>query len=228
MTFSITPLHIGTIIRKKTNMLFQCGDDTPTEFPLISFLLVGEDGRKFLVDTGGSTPDGKRWMPYWRPVNQNLENKLEEHGISPDEIEGVFFTHLHWDHAGNNALFKNAKFYVQKQEYLSVTERHMPGFEKELVLKSTYFLLDGDQTDIVPGISAVLTPGHSEGSQTIIVDTPAGKTAIAGDLFPTFENVSLKIPGGVHYDFDTNVASMNKVLSLGITILPGHEMSLIK
>lgn len=228
MTFSIIPLHLGTIVRKKANMVFQYGDDTMTEYPLISFLLVGKDGRKFLVDTGGSEPDGTRWMPYERPENQRLENQLKRHGTSQNEIEGIFFTHLHWDHAGNKALFQNAVFYAQKQEYLSVLEKNLPGFEKELVLKSTYVLLEGDQERVVPGISVLLTPGHSEGSQTVIVDTTAGKTALAGDLLPTDENVSLKTPGGGHYDLDMITASMTKVLSLGISVLPGHEMSLVK
>lgn len=136
---------------------------------------------------------------------------MKWHGTSPNGIEGIFFTHLRWDHDRNNALFQNAVFYAQKQECLSVAEKNLPGFEKELVLKSTYVLLEGDQERVVPGISVLLTQGHSEGSQTIIVDTTAGETALAGDLLPTYENVSLKTPGGGHYDLDTITARMNKV-----------------
>lgn len=38
------------------------------------------------------------------------------HGVAPENIKTVIMTHLHWDHAGNNGLFQNARFYVQQRE----------------------------------------------------------------------------------------------------------------
>ena len=52
--YTITPLRLGTITRKKSNMVYGA-DNTPLDFPLIAFLLEGF-GRKLLVDTGGSPP----------------------------------------------------------------------------------------------------------------------------------------------------------------------------
>lgn len=220
--YQITPLHLGTITRKKSNMIDHCGSDAPTEFPLISFLLEG-DGRRILVDTGGSEPDGKKWMPYVRTDSQTLEAQLRQHGVEPGAIDSVFFTHLHWDHAGNNACLPNAKFYVQREEYRFIRDADQPGYERDLALASEYELLDGDLENVLPGISVLFTPGHSVGSQTIVVETGNGRVALAGDLIPTWENMELGLPNGGNYDLSVIQTSMKQVCGLGIKILPGHE-----
>ncbi len=227
MTYRITPLRLGTIIRKKSNMIYQCGSDIQEEFPLIAFLLMG-DGRNILVDTGGSEPDQKKWMPYKRSADQNLDRQLKAHGVQPEEIDTVIFTHLHWDHAGNNQLMPNARFYVQRKEYEPVFREDLPGFERDLVLKTRYELLDGDTEGICPGISVLLTPGHSPGSQTILAETEHGIVALAGDLIPTYENIERKLPNGGNYDVQVITESMYRILDLGYPILPGHEEGLFQ
>lgn len=59
--YTITPLRLGTITRKKSNMVYGA-DNTPLDFPLIAFLLEGF-GRKLLVDTGGSPPTASTGCP---------------------------------------------------------------------------------------------------------------------------------------------------------------------
>ena len=223
MGYTITPLKLGTIIRKRSNMVYNCGDDTLMDFPLIAFLLEG-NGHKILIDTGGSEPDGKKWMPYERKENETLPAALKEQGVNPEEIDAVFFTHLHWDHAGGNESLTKAKFYVQKSEYDFIKEAEHPGFERELVLKNIYELIDGDASNVIDGISVMLTPGHSVGSQSIIVDTSDGKVIIAGDLIPTYYNMKEHIPNGGTYNIDIITKSMEKVLALGLPVLPGHEV----
>lgn len=219
--YKITPLRLGTITRKKSNMVYQASD-TITDFPLIAWLLEGEHA-KLLVDTGGSAPDGKRWMPYTRKDTEALDAALRLAGTEPAEISAVLHTHLHWDHAGNNAVLPNAKFYAQKLEYEFVRDELERGYDNELVLASEYELIDGDTENVLPGISVILTPGHSVGSQSIIVDTPDGQVVIVGDLIPTFENFEKNIPNGGNYDLGVIQASMDKVRALGLPILPGHE-----
>ena len=72
--YKITPLRLGTITRKKSNMVYQASD-TITDFPLIAWLLEGQNA-KILVDTGGSAPDGKHWMPYTRKDSEALDAAL--------------------------------------------------------------------------------------------------------------------------------------------------------
>lgn len=224
--YAITPLRLGTITRKESNMIYGAGD-TPKAFPLTAFLLEGY-GLKLLVDTGGSPPDGVRWMPYERSGEESLSAALAAAGTRPGEIDAVFFTHLHWDHAGGNAALPKARFYAQRAEYDYIAAEERPGYERELILQSKYKLLDGDVQNVLPGISVLLTPGHSVGSQCVIAETPKGPKVLAGDLIPTCENLKRGVPNGGHYDLDVITASMDKVRALNLPILPGHDAAVFQ
>ena len=177
-----------------------------------------------LIDTGGTVPDGVRWMPYRRAENETIEAKLAERGLKPEDINAVFFTHLHWDHCGDNASFKNADLYVQRLEYDYIAEEDRIGYDRDLVLQSEHQLLDGDKENVLPGISVILTPGHSVGSQSILVNTEEGIVIFSGDMIPTYENIRLNVPNGGNYDRDVIMNSMERVISLGYKIYPGHAM----
>src|SRR5215208_3369436 len=77
---------------------------------IASFLLLGEDGASAaLVETG--------------PTNclDRLTAGLKEHGVSHEDVHGVFLTHIHLDHAGASGhlseLLPNATFYVHEVGY---------------------------------------------------------------------------------------------------------------
>ena len=213
-TFSIRPLRLGTIKRKKENMAYKCGVNDIMDFPLISFYLEGAS-HKIIVDTGGSAPDSQRWQPYFRSKNENLEQALLNISISPEDIDLVILTHLHWDHAGNNHLFPNANFIVQMKEFdylLSPKTKVKAGFELDIIMKTKYVLVDGD-CEIIPGISVILTPGHTTGMQCIVVNTEMGKYILGGDLITLFENWEAvpHVPNGGHYDLDVMMRSLEIV-----------------
>jgi glyoxylase-like metal-dependent hydrolase (beta-lactamase superfamily II) len=75
---------------------------------IASFLLLGE-GEAAIVETGPTS-----CLDY-------LTNGLEENGVSPEEVSGVFLTHIHLDHAGASGhlaeLLPNATFYVHEFGY---------------------------------------------------------------------------------------------------------------
>jgi N-acyl homoserine lactone hydrolase len=224
--YTIRPLRLGTIKRKKENMSYNCGITDIIDFPLISYYLEGP-GHRILVDTGGTPPDGVKWQPYFRTENEALDRALNDIGVSPEDIDVVILTHLHWDHASNNHLFPNTRFIVQRKEYeyLTAPEPEVKaGYEPELVLRTEYELIDGD-IDIVPGISAVLAPGHSTGMQCVVVETGAGKYILGGDLITLFENWEAEphIPNGVFYDLNIMLESLEKIDRINGTVLPGHD-----
>ncbi|MDQ4126468.1 MAG: MBL fold metallo-hydrolase [Actinomycetota bacterium] len=80
-----------------------------TEQVIASFLLLGEAGEAALVETGPTT------------CLDRLTNGLKEHGVSPEDVRGVFLTHIHLDHAGASGhlagLLPNATFYVHEIGY---------------------------------------------------------------------------------------------------------------
>lgn len=224
--YTIRPLRLGTIRRKKENMSYKCGVNDIVDFPLISYYLEGDDHR-IIVDTGGTPPDGVKWQPYFRTENESLERALLNIGVSAEDIDTVLLTHLHWDHASNNHLFPNARFIVQRKEYDYITASQPEvkgGYDIDLVLQTKYELVDGD-SDIIPGISVVLAPGHSVGMQCVVVDTKMGKYILGGDLITLYENWETvpHIPNGVHYDLEIILDSLTKIERIEGFMLPGHD-----
>jgi N-acyl homoserine lactone hydrolase len=224
--YTIRPLRLGTIRRKKENMSYKCGATDILDFPLIAWYLEGAD-HKIMVDTGGTPPDGVKWQPYFRTENESLGQALQNVGVSPEEIDIVILTHLHWDHASNNRIFSRARFIAQKKEYdyLLVPEPEVKvGYYMGLALETEYELVDGD-SDVVPGISVVLAPGHSPGMQCVVIETRAGKYILGGDLVTLFENWEAEphIPNGVFYDLSTMLESIEKIDRIQGIVLPGHD-----
>ncbi len=229
--YTIRPLRLGTIRRKKENMSYHCGVTDIMDFPLIAWYLEGK-GHKILVDTGGTAGGGTRWQPYFRAENESLERSLQNIGVSPGEIDTVILTHLHWDHASNNHLFPGARFVIQKKEYdflVAPEPAVKTGYEPGLPLKTGYELVDGD-CDIYPGISVVLAPGHSAGMQCVVVETRAGKYVLGGDLVTLFENWEAQphIPNGVFYDLDLMLESLAKIDRLHCAVLPSHDQEVFR
>lgn len=229
-TYKITPLCLGHITRPKKN--FFCGytGEDKHDYPLIAYYLEGE--HKILVDTGGCGPEEPRGIgaqPYTRTPEEELPAALAAIGLSPDDIEYVIFTHLHWDHAYNNHLFTKAKFYCQKKEYEGLVDPagEKIGYVPEEVLKYEYELVDGDG-EIFPGIYAILTPGHTPGGQSLIVDTEKGKVALTGDTITLQESFRQDPPmcNGLYHseeDLRQMLEATNKIAAITKNILPGHE-----
>lgn len=143
------------------------------------------DSRMVVVDTGLGTkiPDKMaRIMSLTRPEG-SLMDGLRRLGVEPEDVDTVLNTHLHSDHCGGNTYvsedgsikptFPNAEYLVQRLEYADAA------FPNERT-RGTYFaenfaplyesgqlrLLDGD-VEILPGMRAVLTPGHTRAHMSV-------------------------------------------------------------
>ena len=79
-----------------------------TEEIIASFLLTGE-GPTAIIETGPTT------------CIENLMQGLKDRGVSPEDVEKVFLTHVNLDHAGASGnlteLLPNATFYVHEVGY---------------------------------------------------------------------------------------------------------------
>ncbi|MBR4579372.1 MAG: N-acyl homoserine lactonase family protein [Oscillospiraceae bacterium] len=228
--YKITPLHVGTVFRKYSHMSYGSENEAITPFPL-SVLYLESEHHRVMIDTGGIEPDGEHWEPYIRKPEERVDAKLKEISVDPGSIDTVILTHLHWDHASNNALFPNAVFYVQKKEYdftASESNHRIKPFLRELLLKTEYKLVDGNQT-IIDGIEAVPTPGHTPGSQSLIIRTEKGKVLFAGDLIPLLSNweQTPKTPGGVLDNLEDARNSLELLSHYGVVqVLPSHDFAL--
>jgi N-acyl homoserine lactone hydrolase len=134
-------------------------------WPVHGFVIT-HPGGAVLVDTGVGGPD--ELMGDWRVVNRSVADALAELDMSPADIGLVINTHLHFDHCGQNAVFKHAPAYVQRAE-LSRAERESPQlYDWFDFMNGRFELLDGD-AEVLPGLEVIATPGHTVGHQSVIV-----------------------------------------------------------
>src|SRR5260221_4491797 len=135
------------------------------EWPVHGFV-VTHPGGAVLVDTGVGGPG--QLLSDWRVVNRSVADALAELDMTPGDIGLVINTHLHFDHCGQNAVFKHAAFYVQRAE-LSRAQRESRELYDWFDFASARFeLLDGD-TEVLPGLAVIATPGHTAGHQCVVV-----------------------------------------------------------
>ncbi len=199
---------------------------------------------KVLIDTGfrSDGPLAKLLAPAKQREDQLITNQLAKIGVKPGDIDIVINSHLHGDHAGNNGLFKNARFIVQRTEmryaYAPLPHLGEMGYSRgdfdHRGLK--YEPIDGDW-QVVEGIETIFTPGHSPGCQTIIITTAKGNVFILPfDALIIREQVTEPWIGpwdgpyvcmGYLYSLEDSYKSIYKILNLAKTrngqIWFGHD-----
>jgi N-acyl homoserine lactone hydrolase len=148
------------------------------EWPVHGFVVTFPGGAA-LVDTGVGGP--QQWLTDWRVVNRSAADALDEIGLTPGDIGLVINTHLHFDHCGQNAVFKHAPFYLQRTE-LTRARRESPQLAGWFDFMNARFeLLDGD-AEVLPGLRVIATPGHTAGHQSVLVESAdGGSDVLIGD-----------------------------------------------
>ena len=167
----IVRLHLGRI-------------DALNKIPVHGFVIKHPSAGAILVDTGVGWPT--ELVKEWKVVNRHVADALQEHDLSPVDIRIVINTHLHFDHCGQNAVFKHAPFYIQREELTRARQEDTITYEWFDFAGARYELLDGN-AEIAEGVRVVATPGHTSGHQSVVVDTPDGGAVMIGDAAYTAE-----------------------------------------
>ncbi len=130
---------------------------------------------------------------------------FESIDVSFASVEAIINTHYHRDHIGGNDLFTNARTYAhQLEEPPAGTVR----LTREMV--------------IIPGVTVVPTPGHTQGSVSVFVEGRR-KCAISGDAIPTKANYEAHVPPFVNIDPKLALKSMEAILAWADVVVPGHD-----
>ncbi|TMF18340.1 MAG: MBL fold metallo-hydrolase, partial [Chloroflexi bacterium] len=85
------------------------------DIPVHGFVIKHPNAGAILVDSGVGWGD-ERLIREWKVVNRHAADALGEHDLSPADVKIVINSHLHFDHCGQNAVFKQAPFYIQRSE----------------------------------------------------------------------------------------------------------------
>ncbi|MDO4269359.1 MAG: N-acyl homoserine lactonase family protein [Eubacteriales bacterium] len=192
--WKLKALNCGTHKNYKGALSSGYDQDLFIKLPYLSYLL--QDGKtNILIDNGINERyirDGKAWggIPAWAG-SQDLLNSLQSEGLTPDDIDLLIYTHLHNDHAGNANLFPKTKSIAQADEWNNLlnpvyAELQRRDFDLEVIPylqnNPNFLKIEGDM-EITEGIRVIKTPGHTRGSQSVVVNTVNGLRVIVGDLF---------------------------------------------
>ncbi len=166
-------------------------DDGNITLNLGAWLVISQ-GSTILVDSG----IGGR--PTMMPLKETpaLPDVIVEAGVSPDAIDIVAFTHLHFDHTGWNTrdvdgspvpVFPNARHIIQRAEwdYWTSSDELMQGAGYDNVLSP---VLEAGLIDFVEGehtltseVVTIPTPGHTPGHVSFAVNSGGDAAYLIGD-----------------------------------------------
>ena len=159
--------------------------------PTHAVLIEHPEGR-ILWDTGVPRDWEQRWAPTgfhdFFPVREPsdgpgyLDSSLAQLELTPDDIDILVLSHLHFDHAANAKMFDNGKTRIIANSKEIEGALGIEGYSQGAHILSDYDGLKFDavsgDAEIVPGVSVIETPGHTWGTMSLQIDLPKEGTKI--------------------------------------------------
>lgn len=158
----ITPIHVGDLLAAGEGM------------PIYVHVIDHPDAR-VLVDTG---------MTELHPAVADLDPRLRplnEQGFDLDSVDIVVNTHLHFDHCGGNELFTGKTIYVQRQELKDARSEDNYTIREWVDPPGVRYRPVDGEFELLPGLRLLPAPGHTRGTQIVVVDTGERPVIVAGD-----------------------------------------------
>jgi len=180
----------------------QTPSDARNRIELAMRPLVVRGARTMLIDAGvGDKDDAKFHDIYGIDRSPALDRTLADAGLSPDDIDIVLATHLHFDHAGRFTVrdgsgrlrprFPRAQYIVRRGEWEDATHPHARN--RGSYIMDNYVpladagvlqLVDDDAT-IMPGVRVKRTGGHTMHHQMVTIESGGKTAAFVADILPT-------------------------------------------
>jgi len=190
--------------------------DDSNRIPLGMRPLIVRTGKtNVIIDAGcGDKMDAKLAQIYKLDRRYHLDHALAAAGLSPDDIDIVVASHLHFDHVGGFTKigkdgsvvprFPKARYIAHRAEWEDAThphERNRASYLQEnfVPLKDAGVLtLVDDAAEIIPGVRYRRSGGHTQHHQVVMIES-GGRTAVfTADMYPT--SVHIPDPWVMGYD----------------------------
>lgn len=186
--------------------------------------VLRDEARTVLFDAGSG--------PAFMPSAGDLSDTLYDMGIAPEDVTDIVFTHGHPDHLWgvlddfDELLFSEAAYHMGQAEWDywsdpatvdTIGEARAAfavgaGRRLEAIAERTRFFKDGDE--VLPGVMAHATHGHTPGHMSFEIDTGGDPLLVAGDAV-TNAHVNFERPdwpSGSDQDADMGAETRTRLL----------------
>jgi len=238
------PLLTGTHKYEKTLSTRGRGHGIIIEAPILAYLMETGNGR-ILYDVGcdyGKINDPLKRKLYYEneafpfgppemTEEQKLENRLARLGLQPVDVDLVFVGHLHFDHGGGLKTMQHAEIHVHQAELEAAREPADEAYFADDFDSDFRWCIQQQEYDLVPGVRAIETPGHTAGHMSMLIELPKGPPILlAGDAADLQENIDHEVAPGLcwHNREELALGSIRKLKHLaqetGAQLWPNHDI----
>ncbi|MEU7811219.1 N-acyl homoserine lactonase family protein [Pseudonocardia sp. NPDC049154] len=212
------------------------------EVPTHVVYIEHPSGKKILWDAGVPRDWETRWGPtgldQFFPVDTVtegmwLDSRLKQLDVEASDIDYLLLSHLHMDHASNAKFFQDSgtKIIINEEEKKGALS--FDGYNQGAHIKSDYdgltFDTVSEDTEILPGVTLLQTPGHTWGTMSLKVDlADSGTMIFASDSLYLKESYGPPaIAAGIVYDTVAWFTSVEKIRAIeektNATVVFGHS-----
>lgn len=212
------------------------GDAHDGPMPLDYFVwVIRGAGRTWVVDTGfDAAMAAQRRRQLLRPVGDGLKVI----GVDAAAVQDVIITHMHYDHAGNHALFPAARYHLQSEEMAFCTGSamcHAPlrapfdvGDVQAMVARvfGERVVFHDGEAQLAPGLTLHRVGGHTRGLQVVRVRTGRGWVVLASDAMHFYANWQQRRPFPIVENVAAYLEAFRRIEVLADSprhVVPGHD-----
>jgi len=217
------------------------GDPHDAPMPMDYFTwIVRDKDRVIAVDTGFTAEVA---APRKRTFLRCPVETMGKLGVTPEQVEDVVITHMHYDHVGNFHKFPKARFHLQEKEMHFCTGHYVRyprighSFEVEDVVGMVRLNFKGrvemhlGDGEIAPGVTLHYVGGHTAGLQVVRVHTRRGWVVLASDSAHYYEHIfkNRLFVAAFHIgDMLDAYRTVEKLAQSRDHIIPGHDPLVMK
>jgi glyoxylase-like metal-dependent hydrolase (beta-lactamase superfamily II) len=200
------------------------------------FFLLRNAERTLLVDCGF---DRERAAAKGRFQETHPLELLARMGVSPEDVDHVIISHMHYDHVGNVQLFPKATFSMAREEYdfctgpysnrelmRALVDPEEVRIVQDLARQERLRLID-DSEQLFPGVVVTRLGGHTPGQVMVEVGVDSGQLVLATDAIHYYEEMELDRPFRLFTDLPGMYRAYDILRELdarpGTTVIAGHD-----
>lgn len=208
--------HVLTVGHLSRNKFWGEEESKSYRTPLCTCTLLQGNGLNIVIDPS-------------LPGEQMAEALFNNSGLKPEDIQYTYSTHYHYDHQVELKTFSNAVCCLPRLDL----EELRSSFDQ---VSRIWTVLTREQVDrlvpaednLVPGLTMVPLPGHTEGLNGYLFDAPEGRVICTGDSVMTQEFYRAEESYFFGWDTRLAISSIKSLRSKVDMIVPGHGQAFVE